>query len=324
MPHETPESSLNTDLRSEISRVLDERGHSIVSESIATFPYVGRQPLEPDYCEGLGRHLLHLLSAAIDGQLQQETDRVNDLQRLINDRMLPAQHLFSFMHLIERTALDEIGLDTSIGAAADPWPLVAQIIRKASFDVLAAYWDRAERDPKAPVITDKLTTLYSRAMLDVVLPTEVQRSERLSVPIALIMFDVDRLAQINQKYGHGVGDRVLERLGILIRTFFRQEDWVFRHGEDSIAVLLTQVSSDDAYTLAARVVAMVEQRLGFNDHNTDGRVSVTVSAAAVWGQGSATGSFDGERLLADAETAIKRAKSLGRNRVERIVVAGRK
>ena len=59
----------------------------------------------------------------------------------------------------------------------------------------------------------------------------------------------------------------LERLGILIRKFFRQDDWVFRHGEDSIAVSLCQIGADDAFFLASRVVAMVEQRLGFKDHN---------------------------------------------------------
>ena len=324
MPHETTEHSLNADLRAEIAKVLVERGDSIVSDSIATFPYVGPQPLESDYCERLGRHLLHLMSAAIGGQLREESQRFSELQRLIGDRMLPVPLLFSFVYSIERTVLDEIALDASIGATSDPWPLVAQTIRKASFDLLATYWDRQAREPKAPTITDTLTTLYSRAMMEVVLPAEVQRSERLSFPIALIVFDVDRLSEINQKYGYGVGDRVLERLGILIRKFFRQEDWVFRHGEDSIAVLLTQVSSDDSYTLATRVVAMVEQRLGFKDHHTDGRVSVTVSAASVTGQGSISEPIDAELLLLEADGAIKRAKLLGSNRVERTTVAGSK
>ncbi len=94
----------------------------------------------------------------------------------------------------------------------------------------------------SPTITDKLTTLYSRAMMDVVLSTEVQRAERFSFPMALMVFDVDQLSEINRRHGYGVGDRLLERLGILIRNFFRQNDWVFRHGEDSIAVLLCQVA----------------------------------------------------------------------------------
>ncbi len=66
---------------------------------------------------------------------------------------------------------------------------------------------------------------------------------------------------------------------------------------------------------------MVEQRLGFKDHNTDERVRVTVSAATITGQGSLGEPFDAERLLVEADAALKRAKSLGRNRVERTTIA---
>ena len=305
----------------EIVRVLQERGDAIVSDSVAIFPYSGPQPLETDYCERLGRHLIQLMRASLEGRLAAESENLADLQRLVADRSLPMQRLFDFAYLMERTMLDEIALDGVIGATSEPWPVVAQAVRKASFDLLAAHFERAQHDNAAPTITDKLTTLYSRAMMDVVLSTEVQRAERFSFPMALMVFDVDRLSDINSKHGYGVGDRVLERLGILIRKFFRQDDWVFRHGEDSIAVLLCQISADDAFFLASRVVAMVEQRLGFKGHNTDDRVRVTVSAATVTGQGSLGEPFDAERLLLEADVALKRAKSLGRNRVERSAIA---
>ena len=102
----------------------------------------------------------------------------------------------------------------------------------------------------------------------------------------------------------------------MIRKFFRQNDWVFRHGEDSIAVLLCQVGAEDASFLSSRMVAMVEQRLGFKDHHTGDRVRVTVSAALITGQGSLGEPFDAERLLLEADAAMQRAKSLGRNRLE--------
>ena len=309
------------DVRAEISRVLAERGDAIASDSVGVFPYSGPQPLDTDYCERLGRALLLLINASVEGRLAAEGDRLTDLQRLVNDRNLPMPRLFNFVYLMERTVLDEIALDAGVGATSEPWPVVGQAIRKASFDLMAAYFERLQQDQAPPTITDKLTTLYSRAMMDVVLSTEVQRAERFSFPMALIVFDVDKLSDINQTHGYGVGDRVLVRMGILIRKFFRQNDWVFRHGEDSIAVLLCQVGPDDAFFLASRVIAMVEQRLGFKDHNTDDRVRVTVSAAAITGQGSLGEPFDAERLLLEADTALKRAKSLGRNRVERSAIA---
>jgi diguanylate cyclase (GGDEF)-like protein/excisionase family DNA binding protein len=301
--------------------VFQERADAIVSESVAVFPYSGPHPLDTDYCERLGRRILQLMSASLDGRLAVESGNLGDVQRLVADRGLPLQQLFDFVYLIERTVLREIAMDGIIGSTSHASTGVTQVMRKASFDLMAAYCDRAHHDNTAPTINDKLTTLYSRALMDVVLSIEVQRAERFSFPIALILFDVDRLADINLRNGYGVGDRVLERLGILIRQFFRQDDWVFRHGEDSIAVLLCQIGADDAFFLASRVVAMVEQRLGFTDHNTDDRVRVTVSAASVTGQGSLGEPFDADRLLLEADAALKRAKMLGRNRVERSAIA---
>ena len=317
----SPSTDAAIDVRTQIARVLAERGDAIVSESVAMFPYNGPQPLETDYCERLGRRLLQLLGASVEGRLAADDGPVADLQRQVADRKVPVLRLFNFAYLMERSVLDELALDAEIGASSAAWAMVSQAVRKGSFDLMAAYVDRASLEPPSPTITDKLTTLYSRAMMDVVLSTEVQRAERYSFPMALMVFDVDRLSEINRLHGYGVGDRVLERLGILIRTFFRQNDWVFRHGEDSIAVLLCQVGAEDAGFLAARVVAMVEQRLGFKDHNTDQRVRVTVSAATVTGQGSLGEPFDAERLLLEADAALKRAKILGRNRVERTAIA---
>jgi diguanylate cyclase (GGDEF)-like protein/excisionase family DNA binding protein len=325
-PRQSPENAGErverpTDVRIAIMRVLTERADAIVSDSVAIYPYSGPQPLETDYCERLGRRLLELIGASIQGRLATEGDSLAELLRLVGDRRLPMQRLFDFVYLMERTVLDEVALDALIGATSEPWPIAAQAIRKASFDLMAAYFERSQQEHTTPTITDRLTTLYSRAMMDVVLSTEVQRAERFSFPLALIVFDLDKLSEINHAHGYGVGDRVLERLGILIRQFFRQDDWVFRHGEDSIAVLLCQAAPDDAFFLASRVVATVEQRLGFKNHNTEERVRVTVSAAVITGQGSLGEPFDAERLLLEADAAVKRAKSLGRNRVERVAIA---
>jgi diguanylate cyclase (GGDEF)-like protein/excisionase family DNA binding protein len=309
------------DVRTQITRMLAGRGDAIVSDSVAMFPYNGPQPLDTEYCERLGQRLLQLFTASLEGRLVAARDTLADLQRHIADRSVPVQRLFNFVYLMERAIVDELAIDGEVGAMSAQWSMVSQAVRKASFDLMAAYFDRAQQEPPSPTITDRLTTLYSRAMMDVVLSTEVQRAERYSFPMALIVFDIDRLSEINRDHGYGVGDRVLERLGILIRTFFRQNDWVFRHGEDSIAVLLCQVAADDAFFLASRVVAMVEQRLGFKDHNTDERVRVTVSAATITGQGSLDEPFDAERLLVEADAALKRAKSLGRNRVERTAIS---
>jgi diguanylate cyclase (GGDEF)-like protein/excisionase family DNA binding protein len=313
---EQDDVSANTDIRAEVVQVLLERSSAIVNDSVAIFPFNGPTPLETEYCERLGRLLLQLLALSVERRLTSRLEGIGELQRLASERNLSPDVLFSFAYLTERTVMDELALHPMLGATSAPWPLVAQTVRRASFDLLAAYAERVQIDTPVPTSTDRLTTLFSRAMMDLVLSTEVQRDERFSFPIALIVFDVDRLSEINTNHGYGVGDRLLERLGILIRKYFRQNDWVFRHGEDSIAVLLCQAPAEEVLLLASRVVAMVEQRLGFKDHRTDGRVHVTVSAAVVTGQGSFGEPFDAERMLIEADVTMRRAKSLGRNRVE--------
>jgi diguanylate cyclase (GGDEF)-like protein len=155
-------------------------------------------------------------------------------------------------------------------------------------------------------------------MLDAVLAKELERAARYADAVSLILFDVDHLSTINQEHGYGVGDRILERLGILIRQYFRQHDWVARHSEDSIVVLLTRTDGDRVSELAERVRATVEERLGFIDHRDDRAVVVTLSAAVINLRVAIGDVIDPERLLADAEIAVDRAKQKGRNRVERV------
>ncbi len=155
-------------------------------------------------------------------------------------------------------------------------------------------------------------------MFEAVLAKELERAGRSGNAISLILFDVDRLSDINQEFGYGVGDKILERLGILIRQYFRQHDWVARHSEDSIAVLLTRTDADSAAELADQVRASVAERLEFTDHRSDRPVRVTVSAAVINLNVAAGDVVDADRLLADAEAAMDRSKQHGRNRVERV------
>ncbi len=312
-------ASVQNDLRPQIAAVVLERIDIITADTVAIFPYSGAETLDSDYCSRVGQILAQLLAVAIrDGRLDARGSFVPDLHRVVLERGLSMERLFTFAYLIERTTLDELALSESIGATSEPWPLVAQLVRRASFDLLAAYTERAQLEPSEAAITDKLTTLYTRPMLDAVLAKEVERAGRFGYDISLILFDVDNLSAINQKHGYGVGDKILERLGILIRQYFRQHDWVARHSEDSIAVLLTRTDAEHASELAEHVRATVDERMGFTDHRTDRPVTVTVSAAIINLKIAVGDMIDPERLLADAETAVERAKRDGRNRVERV------
>src|SRR5207253_4966215 len=132
---------------------------------------------------------------------------------------------------------------------SEQWPALAQGVRRASFDSLAALAERMLQEITSGIV-DRLTTIHNRAVLDAALEKEIRRAERFGHPFALVLLDVDRLSALNVAHGYGFGDRVLERIGIVMRNFFREHDWVARHGEDTFAVVLPETTPANVEHLA--------------------------------------------------------------------------
>lgn len=312
-----------TELRLEIGRILKQHLEGIVNDAVALFPFTGPQTLDAAYCARLCDLILQLLIVSIrEGELDARHGLVADVRRLAQDRSVSIQQLFGLAYLLERTAVDELALDESFGATSESWPIVAQMVRRASFDVLAAFAELLTREPGNGALTDPLTTLSSRVVLEAVLEKEIQRAERFGHPFALILFDVDRLTDINSTHGYGFGDRVLERIGIVMRNYFREQDWVARYSEDTFAVLLPETLPEYAELLAERVRVMVQERLALRDYKTEERVPVTVSVAVLFAEAIDT-DCKADHVLRQAEQAVHRAKHAGRNRVEKVDISSR-
>lgn len=306
-------------LRQRVAATLLEHADIITGDSVAIFPHSGSDELDVEYCQRIGQLLTQLLSFAVrDGRVDPRGGFVGDVYRVALERALPVERLFAFAYLTERTAVDELASHDAVGATSESWAIVVQMIRRASFDLLAAYTERAYLEPAGSTVSDRLTTLYSRVTFDAVLIKEVDRAGRFGQPLSVILFDVDQLSAINQQCGYGVGDKVLERLGILLRTYFRQHDWVARYSEDAMVVLLTLTDPNRAVELAERVRHTVETRLWFTDHRSDQQVPVTVSGSVVNVPVSLGDVIDPERVMAIAKDAVDRAKRQGRNRVETV------
>ena len=308
-------AGIDFDLRRHVANLLADRRDVIVADTVATFPLSsGSRRLDADYCVRLGNLTTRLLcDAVIEGRLDSRGAGISELATVVAEREMSPEQLFLFVHIAMGTAIDELSLDQRVGASTEPWPQATQIVRRAAFDLLAAWTTRSVSMPVRSSIEDSLTTLHTRPVLDAVLPKECCRAERFEHWLSMMLIDVDDLSGINRAHGYGVGDRILERMGILLRTYFRQHDWVVRYAEDTIAVLLPETTPADALTLADRTRVMVEDRLTFRDYRTDQRAAVTVSARALEGE-----PIDHERFIVEAEAALVRAKGSGRNRVEQV------
>lgn len=304
------------DVRAQVAEAIRDRRASLVAD-LATELVDLRPTLDPRSWKRTAEQVVDLVTAAIEaGELDARSPSLSELHHLALD-VVGVTAMFDALYLAERTLLDELALHERLGATSEPWALVAQLVRRSSFRVLAALTERMGAGPPSGLVHDPLTTLLVRPVFELALAQEVSRADRFRHAFSLILLDVDNLSSINAEHGYGVGDRVLERMGILVRRFFRQHDWVARHAEDSIVALLPQTSLDDATDLANRVRRMVEDRLVSVDHNTGAPVRVTISAAAV-GIDVVETELDPYYVMAEAEDAVRRAKASGGNRVERV------
>jgi len=137
----------------------------------------------------------------------------------------------------------------------------------------------------------------------------VSRSSRGGPAFSLVIFDLDRFKQVNDRYGHPAGDQVLKAFAEVLRSGIRKYDTVGRYGGEEFSLLMPQTGKDTAIRVTERIRRALEAR----GVNVDiGRIDVTVCA------GIATYGADGENweaLLSAADTALYEAKNAGRNRV---------
>jgi diguanylate cyclase (GGDEF)-like protein len=101
--------------------------------------------------------------------------------------------------------------------------------------------------------TDGLTGLYNRRLFDETCEKELNRAKRYSGLLAVVLFDLHRLKEINDKYGHRMGDQVLQLAANNLRKTLRASDFAFRIGGDEFAMVLPQTDPEQAATLCRRV-----------------------------------------------------------------------
>lgn len=306
------------ELRHHLARALQGGAEAIVKDSVAIYAFAGMENVGTDDRARLADLILQLITSAVrDGALDARGAPAAELGLLASEKDVAIALLFSVVYLMERSALDELAVDDSFGASSETWPSIVQIVRRASFDVCAAFSEQLRANAGDTRIIDSLTTLHTRPVFLAALEKEIQRSERFGHPFAVILLNVDRLEEINVRHGYGAGDRVLERVGIVVRSYFRETDWVARSAGDTFAVLLPETQPANAERLAERIRTTVEERLQLHDYRSEEQFPVTVSAGVLIKE-SVDQTVRAEQLLMEAEQAVDRAKKAGGNRVERV------
>ncbi|QTD52681.1 sensor domain-containing diguanylate cyclase [Sulfidibacter corallicola] len=158
---------------------------------------------------------------------------------------------------------------------------------------------------------DALTGLYNRRYFMERFQEEFKRAARYKRSTCLLLMDLDHFKNINDTYGHGTGDRVLERVGVLIEKQMRTSDFAGRYGGEELCIALPETSQEGGMTFADRLRIRIQEEMF---HAEDARLfNVTCSIGVV---SLISMEKNITHYFACADRALYRAKKLGRNRVE--------
>jgi diguanylate cyclase (GGDEF)-like protein len=153
--------------------------------------------------------------------------------------------------------------------------------------------------------TDPLTGLYNRRLFDEYCDKELNRAKRYGHQLAVVILDVHKLKEVNDRHGHLQGDQILQLAAATLRKTLRASDFAFRIGGDEFALLLPQTDTEQANTLCRRVRTQYEGDI----HSLKLDPSVTLDF------GIAVLPVDGEQkseLMGTADERLYQLKNAGR------------
>lgn len=185
----------------------------------------------------------------------------------------------------------------------------AAAMGRAALRLCVPYLERTARESQRAAATDLLTGLATFRVLRDRLAFEIERSKRSGEGFTVLFLDLDRLKEINDSFGHEAGNDVLRAVAAEIRRAVRASDLAARYGGDEFVIILTRTDQEGAERVAEVLregVEAVGRRLGYGG----GSVTVSIGIAEFDPGKPAAGD-----ILVNADRALYRAKSMGRNTV---------
>lgn len=156
--------------------------------------------------------------------------------------------------------------------------------------------------------TDPLTGLANRRALDDVIQKEMARGQRSNKPMVVGIVDLDFFKEVNDTYGHDIGDKVLKDIAKILTDGLRAGDFAARWGGEEFCILFPETEGDKAITVSERLREMID-----NHTILSGEIKLSVTASiglAVWRPGQ-----EMDEVFKDADQALYASKEAGRNQV---------
>jgi diguanylate cyclase (GGDEF)-like protein len=202
------------------------------------------------------------------------------------------------------------------GLPQEGWATVAfNLVALALISYVASVIGREQRKAHESALRlsryDALTQLYSRSYIALALDQEILRSARSGRPFALMLFDLDGLKPVNDRFGHEAGDRLLRGVADVIRGGVRATDVAGRHGGDEFIILLPETDAGGAVRVAEKLRRDIAQ-MSLPDTGQMVRSTVSIGVVSYPDDGRSAA-----ELLRRADAAMYEAKRRGRDQIVR-------
>ncbi len=174
--------------------------------------------------------------------------------------------------------------------------------------VLRTYIFKRSQSFERKATHDALTGVFNRWVLDGILNEQFSLFTRKGIPCSLAMIDIDHFKQVNDSYGHNIGDEILKAIVEEIRSEIRDSDKIVRYGGEEFILIMAATNLDEAIVLAERVRSRISH-MRRQELPDESQVTVSIGLASM------TETDKAETPLTRADAALYKAKRLGRNRV---------
>lgn len=209
------------------------------------------------------------------------------------------------------------GLLHLVGRAGPYGEAATQLARTAGEQIALALANlKLHETLRNQSVRDGLTGLYNRRYLEEALERELNRANRASRPLALIILDIDHFKRFNDSFGHETGDAVLRAVASFVHDNLRRADISCRFGGEEFVLILPEAGLDDALAKAESLREGVERLDLRHDREPIGPITISLGVAAYPDHG---GQMDA--LVKAADEALYRAKRDGRNRTQAALAA---
>ncbi len=189
------------------------------------------------------------------------------------------------------------------------FPLIrTQVKEEGKLRAMTKTLSKRSQTLEQAALTDGLTSMHNRRYFDDALREYIDEFRRIDRPVGLMLIDLDHFKQVNDTYGHDVGDEVLRAVAECLRSVTRYHDVAARLGGEEFAIV--------APNMDAQMLAKFAERIRLSIANMpiqsrSARLNVTASLGlAVW-----DGKETGEEFYRRADRLLYQAKSMGRNRI---------